>query len=324
MRAFLKRYWFLIGLLVAVALGFALPGFARRIDPEQRIIRVTTVLLFWIAGLTLPAESIRRGLANVRLHALVQGMCFVVIPAYFWATARWFSGHLDGQLVVGLYALAVLPTTIAMCVVFTQSAGGNTFGALFNSALANLAGVLVSPLLLSIFLRGSGAMPAVGELFRIVLGLLWIMMLPVGVGQITRRIRPTLAAPRARWATISSLFILSTVFLTFSRSAENPALLGRLASLAVPAAYLAASHVLFLFASYGAAQLLRLPLEDRICAVFAAPQKSMAMGVPLLTVYFAHVPELLGIALIPLLIYHPWQLLMAGVVRSWVLRKTGG
>ena len=53
-------------------------------------------------------------------------------------------------------------------------------------------------------------------------------------------------------------------------------------------------------------------------AVFVAPQKTLAMGVPLLSTYFAAQPEVLGIAMIPLLFYHPWQLLTAGVAKGFL------
>ena len=53
-----------------------------------------------------------------------------------------------------------------------------------------------------------------------------------------------------------------------------------------------------------------------VTVLYAAPQKTLAMGAPLLTTYFAGDPETLGLALIPLLFYHPWQLLVAGMLKS--------
>ena len=64
--------------------------------------------------------------------------------------------------------------------------------------------------------------------------------------------------------------------------------------------------------AYTGAKLLRFPPENIISILFAAPQKTLAMGVPLLSTFFADSPEILGIALLPLIFYHPWQLLMSG------------
>ena len=49
---------------------------------------------------------------------------------------------------------------------------------------------------------------------------------------------------------------------------------------------------------------------------YAAPQKTLAVGVPLISTYFASNPEIIGLALLPLVFYHAWQLLVAGVVKS--------
>ena len=46
------------------------------------------------------------------------------------------------------------------------------------------------------------------------------------------------------------------------------------------------------------------------------PQKTLAVGIPLLSTYFAHDPELLAVAILPLLFYHPWQLMIAGFIKS--------
>jgi predicted Na+-dependent transporter len=51
------------------------------------------------------------------------------------------------------------------------------------------------------------------------------------------------------------------------------------------------------------------------------------MGAPLLSVYFASAPQLLGFALLPLIFYHMWQLMVAGFMKSLPLmrvRRTQG
>src|SRR5690606_1393395 len=106
------------------------------------------------------------------------------------------------------------------------------------------------------------------------------------------------------------------VFITFSSTAANPDFSAALPRLGVPMAYMAFSHVVLVGLAYLGARLLRFELPDQITAVFTAPQKTMAMGVPLLTVYFASDPAIMGFALMPLLMYHPWQLLIGGLLRS--------
>jgi sodium/bile acid cotransporter 7 len=66
---------------------------------------------------------------------------------------------------------------------------------------------------------------------------------------------------------------------------------------------------------------LRFPLEDRIAIVFCGSKKTIATGVPLAQVMFGGDP-LLGLILLPLLVYHPMQLLICGVLAGrWGRRR---
>jgi sodium/bile acid cotransporter 7 len=69
-----------------------------------------------------------------------------------------------------------------------------------------------------------------------------------------------------------------------------------------------------------AARLVGLRREDVITAVFTGSQKTMAMGIPLITAYLAGQPEALGIAVLPIVFSHPWQLLVCGIARGMFLR----
>jgi len=80
----------------------------------------------------------------------------------------------------------------------------------------------------------------------------------------------------------------------------------------VPFVYLAAAYLVLLAASFLGARALNFSGDSIISVLFTAPQKTLAMGVPLLSTFFAANPEILGIALLPLIFYHPWQLFIAG------------
>ena len=81
-------------------------------------------------------------------------------------------------------------------------------------------------------------------------------------------------------------------------------------------AFLAVSHVLLLFAARGGARLLKFAPEDRVAAMFLGAQKTLALGVPMIAIYFSGQPELLATAPLPIIFYHPFQLLVAGVIRA--------
>jgi sodium/bile acid cotransporter 7 len=316
--SFIQRNWFLMGILAAIALGMLFAEIGARLNPGSITSTAIVVALFVITGLTLPAETIWRGMRNLRLHLYLQVFIFCIVPLYFLATVTLAGNLIPDSLRVGVFALACLPTTVSSCVIFTQVAGGNAVGALFNSTLANIAGIFLSPLLLSIVLQnGLGALPK-GETIRILRDLALTILLPFIAGQGARFLfaKAFVSRRRSLFATLSNALILLVIFFAFCKSARNEFLHDKAAQLLVPFLYLAVSHLILTAAAYGGARVLRLDGADTIASVFVAPQKTIAMGIPLLTTYFAREPQTLALAIVPLLFYHPWQLLVAGLLRS--------
>ena len=72
------------------------------------------------------------------------------------------------------------------------------------------------------------------------------------------------------------------------------------------------------------AKLAGFPVEDRIATVFCGSKKTIASGVPMAQLIFAGDPRL-GVILLPLMIYHPLQLLICGVLAGkWARRDASG
>jgi sodium/bile acid cotransporter 7 len=320
--SFLRRNWFLLGMIAAIALGLLAPEAGRRLNPGSITRLLLIAVLFLSAGFTLPSEAILKGLASWRLHLFVQGFLFLLTPALFFLSSLPLRGLFGPELSAGLLALSVLPTTIASCVVFTQICAGNVMGTLFNSALSNLTGVFLSPLLLALLLRGAGRGLPSGELAAILRDLSLQILLPLAAGQLLRLfLRPLAERGRGALAQVSNALLLGVIFFTMAASAGDPAFFAQLARAPWPFAYLAVMHLLVVALAYGGAKVLRLPRADLISATFAAPQKTMAMGVPLLSAYFARSPQALGLVLLPILLYHPWQLVVAGFLRNGFLSR---
>ena len=315
MGAFIKKNWFIIGIFVSLILGFIVPNVGITLNTGSVFSTTLIVLLFLISGLKLPSESIRAGMSDIRVHLFIQFCIFILNPAFFWLTSMPFRNVLDGQLVIGIYALACLPTTISSCIIFTQMAEGNVVATMFNAALANVAGVIISPLILSFMLRSTGKPLPISELLGILQSLALKMLLPIIAGQLFRKlIRSWVDRVKKPLSTLSNLFILCILFFAFSKTAKNPSFIENLESMIIPFIYLAVSYLILLAISYAGGRAMKLSRENLISVLFAAPQKTLAMGVPLLSTFFANDPEILGIALLPLIFYHPWQLFIAGFI----------
>ena len=310
--AWLRKNWFFVGLVATVAGGLVAPEAGTAASGGGLTATVLVVATFFLSGLSLPTEAIRSGLRDVRLHLFVQAFIFIVTPVYFAASATllWRG---DPRILAGIYALAVLPTTVSSCIVFTQFAGGNVVATIFNASLANIIGVFLSPLLLSLLLQQTGrALPA-DELVRVLSSLVLRILLPVALGQVARAVLREWAQRHGKKIGVfMRAAILVIIWFSFSRPARDPQFAASLLRLWPLFVYLAVSQLLLLGAAWGTSRALRLDKANTYTVLFVAPQKSLAMGAPLLTTYFATMPDLLGVALLPLIMYHPWQLTVAG------------
>jgi solute carrier family 10 (sodium/bile acid cotransporter), member 7 len=320
----LRRHWFLLGLILVILLAALLPQGAAW-NEWARLTTVIIALVFLGMGVTLPSEVLLLGLSKWKIHLLIQAYIFLFVPFWVLLTTALIKPFITVEIYIGLLALAVLPTTISTCSVFTAVSRGDTVVALFNAALANLAGVLISPLWLSLLLRGTGRSLPFSVLVDIITSLALMMVLPLLMGQILRlSFRRSAVRLQSKINVACNVLILMIVFFTLARSFASDELRQGLGAFWLPLVYLVLLHpCLVLIAAYSARRL-KLNGPETIAVMYAAPQKTMAMGVPLLTVYFGGDPGILGIALLPLLFYHSWELFFSGLLKTLPIVKRWG
>jgi predicted Na+-dependent transporter len=121
---------------------------------------------------------------------------------------------------------------------------------------------------------------------------------------------------------LNSVLILLIVFLTLAAATAERGLLSTAGEFLPVVGYLALLHLVILLAATLTGQLLSPDPRDRVAILFTASQKTLAFGAPMLTLYFADSPGRLASAMLPLIFYHLWQLVVAGVVESFY-RVTG-
>ena len=316
MLNFIKNQWFILALIVSVILGMIFPQ-AATLNEGSRITTVIVALVFLGMGFTLPSESLLIGMAKWKIHLFIQFFIFIFVPIFFIFTIPIFKSVISTEIYIGLLALAVLPTTISTCSVFTQISDGDVVLTLFNASFSNILGVFVSPILLSLLLREVGRVMPMSVLIAIITGLALKMILPLIIGQILRFVfLKTTAKLKKTIGVISNLLILTIVFFSLAESAATPMLWQNLRSMFIPVVYLTIVHLVLIGIAVGFAQVFSFTGPETISVMYAAPQKTLAMGIPLLSAYFADDPIVLGIAILPLLYYHPWELFISGVLKS--------
>jgi sodium/bile acid cotransporter 7 len=321
---------FLLALIGAVILAFLFPegGGGGAWIPPVFVTNGGIALILFFQGLSLSVGKIKAGAGNWRLHLVIQSFTFGVFPLLgilLDQMVPWFWQAQPQAIRHGLLFLCVLPSTISSSVVFTAIARGNTPGALFNAALSNIIGVVITPVLVFLLMQGTGS-PVTSEFGPLLLKITSLTLLPFGVGMALRPFVRDWADRAKPWFTrISNAVIVYIVYAAFCDSVQGDIWRTYGAAITWPVTLI----VVLLFVgvswlTHASCQLLRLNREDRIAAYFCAVKKTLAMGVPLAAMIFGRGAEL-SLILLPTMLYHPIQLLVNGVLANhWAKERLPG
>ena len=297
-------------------------------DAESVILSVfpakaaAVAVIFFVTGVSLETRNLFDAVGSIKIHAFIQTFSFVLFPLLIAATHFPLDAMLDGQITIGLYALACVPTTMSSCVVFTMLAGGNRAVALLNAVFGNLMGLVLSPMLFVALTRAGHVEVEIDKLL-ILRKIGTLVVIPFILGQLCpARVRSAFRNRKRLCAGINESAILVIVFFSFCS-------LFRMESGSLPprhllslTAYLVAVHLVTLGLVLASVQLLRVPRADRIAATFTAPQKTLAFGLPLIMVFCARTPGISpGIVSLPLILYHSIQLIAASFVKDRLLSR---
>ncbi|KAL7520929.1 hypothetical protein ACHAWX_005621 [Stephanocyclus meneghinianus] len=208
---------------------------------------------------------------------------------------------------------ASLPVAVNMVQVLTKSAGGNEAAAIFNAAFGNLLGVFLSPALILLYLGATADIDFADVFFK--LGLR--VVLPIVIGQLLQNFVPPAKEFVKRYKKYFKylqerclVFIVYTVFCkTFSEGSD--ATVGDI-FLMIGLQFLLLCFVMGL-AWFLLRMLFRKEPKLQAMGLYGCTQKTVAMGVPLINAIYESNP-LVGLYTLPLLIWHPMQLLLGTAV----------
>ncbi len=176
----IKRHGYMLSLVAAAVLGLLWPepGSKGGVLHLDRITQLGVMLVFFLHGANLAPKNLRQGVTNWRLHVFVQASTYIFFPAI--GALIFFSARdlLPTDLLLGVFYLCALPSTITSSVAMTALARGNIAGAIFNATLSGLIGMLVTPALMSIVVSTTGkSLP----LLPAILGVMTTLLLPFGL-----------------------------------------------------------------------------------------------------------------------------------------------
>ena len=321
LKSFFCRNWFVLALPFVIALAWFIPEWGAnggRLHSEVTT-RAGVAVIFLLQGFVLPLTALRQGAKNWRLHLIVQSFTFVIFPLIGLGLDALFGQRWPPDLRLGFLFLCVLPSTISTSVVLTSVAGGNTAGAIFNAALSNLIGVFLTPLWVAFLIKKGGQSLPVANVLQ---DILLLLLAPLALGQCVRLgLSGWADQQKKNLGHLSSGLILFLVFAAFCNSVKQ----GFWSAYGAPLIFGAALGVLLVFVIAVVlveflARLFGLARPDRIVASFCAPQKTIASGIPLAKAIFGLHPGL-GLILLPLLFYHPLQLIVCSIWADRLARQ---
>lgn len=313
--------WFLPGMAAAVALAWLVPGPGAKggsLHPEV-LNKLGVALIFFLHGLTLSLAALLAGTRKWRLHLLVQGSTFLLFPVLGLVVLALVGSRVDANLRTGLFFLCALPSTVSSSVALTAAARGNVAAAVFNATASSVLGVVLTPLWLSVVLGASGQALPLGS---VVLDLLLWLVLPLLVGQAARPWLGGLATRhKPRINVVDRLTILLLVYTSFCDSVVAGVWQSGGAALSVSFVVCVVLLALALALTWLCGRLLGFERPDRIAALFCGSKKTLASGVPMARLIFGAHPHL-AIILLPIMIYHPLQLVVGGWLASRLARTS--
>ncbi len=310
----IKPDWFLIGMIAATALAWAwpAPGAAGGWMHPELVTKCGVALIFFLHGVLLSFGAMRAGALNWRLHAVVQCCTFLFFPLLGIALYSTLGEWVSPELKLGLVFLCALPSTVSSSVAMTAAARGNVAGAVFNATLSSLIGVFLTPLWIALVLKTSGQAQPIGP---VILDLLRWLVLPLAIGQACHPwLGPFALRHKARVGLVDRGTILLLVYTSFCDSFQQHIWSGHGSSqLWLVLGIALALFALAMWVMSLTAGALGFTREDKIAAMFCGSKKTLASGVPMAKLIFGAHPGL-GLILLPIMIYHPLQLIICGVL----------
>jgi sodium/bile acid cotransporter 7 len=314
-----KFDWFVPALAGVIALAWILPGPGADegwLHPHL-LNKLGVALIFFLHGANLSFAALKAGTLRWPLHLVVQSCTFLIFPLLGLLVIWGLGDHAAPNLVLGLFFLCALPSTVSSSVAMTAIARGNVAGAVFNATLSSLLGVFLTPLWIAFVLKTQGEALPLG---KVIPDLIFWLILPLALGNLSR---PVLGAFVHRHKkllhVVDRLVILLLVYTSFCQSVISGVWQGKgWGLLSLTLAVSAGLFFAVLFLSGWICRTLGFSAADRIAAVFCGSKKSLAVGVPMAQLIFAGNPGV-SLILLPIIIYHSFQL----TVCAWLAKRWG-
>ncbi|XP_021500983.1 sodium/bile acid cotransporter 7 isoform X1 [Meriones unguiculatus] len=325
-----RKEWFMVGIVVAIGAAKLEPSFGVHggpLKPEITVSYVAVATIFFNSGLSLKTEELTSALVHLKLHLFIQIFTLAFFPTTIWLFLQLLSvTSINEWLLKGLQTVGCMPPPVSSAVILTKAVGGNEAAAIFNSAFGSFLGIVVTPVLLLLFLGSSSSVPFTSIFSQ----LFMTVVVPLIIGQIVRRhIKDWLERRKPPFGVVSSSVLLMIIYTTFCDTFSNPLIDLDVFSLVVILFIIVSVQLSFMLLTFifSTRNNSGFTAADTVAIIFCSTHKSLTLGIPMLKIVFAG-HEHLSLISVPLLIYHPAQILLGSVlvptIKSWMVSRQKG
>jgi len=291
----------LVGTVVLASILPARGGFATL---AEGVANAAIVLLFFLHGARLSRQAVIDGIGNWRLHLVVACTTFIIFPI-IGLGVHGIPG-VPPAIATGMLFLCLLPSTVQSSIAFTAVAGGNVAAAVCSASFSNLAGIVLTPLLVTALMSAKAG----GISLHAVVLIVFQLFLPFCGGHLLRPwIADWVVARKKLLTFVDRGSILMVVYTAFGAAVVkgiwHQVSLGDLAIIVVLSSLILA---IVLTVTYLWARRMGFSREDIIVVQFCGSKKSLASGVPMAGVLFPAAQ--VGAIILPLMFFHQIQLMV--------------
>ncbi len=302
--------WFILSIIALIVAAFIYPelGAAEKPINLNEIAGYGISFIFFFYGTRLSKKQFTEGISNWKMHLLIQFTTFVLFPVAIIALKPFFT-HENIWLAV-LFA-AALPSTVSTSVVMVSIAKGNIPGAIFNATISSFIGILITPLWMSLFIKTSVADINMSHIY---IKLTYQILLPIFVGMLLNPLLGKIVSKYNKQLKIlDQSIVLMVIYTSFCKSfLTNVFSQFNVYTFIFLLIGMLALFLAMFFLTRFISQKLGFSYKDEITATFCGSKKSLMHGAAISKVLFATSP-ILGIILLPIMMYHPLQILFVSI-----------
>ena len=282
------------------------------LHPEITATWIAVMFIFLMAGICLKSnEFVTAATSLLWFNTFVLAHNFGVVSLIVFGLTTLIRDLdiLPKGLTDGMVVCACMPVTVTMVIVLSKSAHGSEVAAVMLAAVGSLLSVVVTPALLLLYI---GVQSDVSFL-QVTLKLVVRVVLPLLVGQLLQLYCPPIvrfvAEHKPKIKGVQENVLVFIVYTVFCKTFLNP-IKADLLQILWMALFQGFSLVLVMIVAWFLLKcFFRNQPQLRVTGFYGCTQKSVAVGIPMISAVYEHDANA-GLYTLPLLIWHPLQLII--------------